>query len=97
MSQRISEKIKNQEPSEKQYNLSAFEFAFINELLVLLQFHTKQEQIMNNFLTYVAVERLGYRKIKPGHILKFDLDTIGDEENPQPVIRISEVPAPQNS
>ncbi len=61
-------------PSSKEFTLTAFETAFIKELQVLLQFHTARQQIISNFVTYIAMTRLGYGTVTEGYDLRFDLN-----------------------
>lgn len=77
MSKRINEKAKD---SGKQFELTDFEFAFLKELQILLQFHTGQVRILSNLLTLICVNRLGYGEVKENYDLEFQINLDKDDK-----------------
>ena len=78
MSQKISKQL---EKRPGKHELTEFEFAFLKELNILLQFHTAKDRIMSNLLTYIAKTRLGYTEIKEGYDLRFSFDLSGEDRD----------------
>lgn len=58
----------------KRYSLNDYESNYVRELGTLLQFHTHREQIINNFIMYVMINRLGYTKVKQNHHIALTVD-----------------------
>lgn len=77
-------------PQEGEYQLTEYEFRYLKDLNNALLLHTLRSQIISGFLTYVATQRLGYSKIKEGHMLQYELDTSNDDHT----LKVREVPAP---
>lgn len=71
----------------KQYSLNDYETNFIEELNTLLQFHIYKDRIISNYLTYIAVTRLGYTQHKEGTNLQYSIEA----ESKPFKIRIKEV------
>jgi hypothetical protein len=71
MSKKISALAK---PASKEFTLTQFETAYIKDLEVLLQYHVARQQIISNFVTYIAMTRLGYTTVTEGYDLRFDLN-----------------------
>ncbi len=91
MSSKIKDKLKDSVPESKEFTLTTFETAFIKEMDVLLQFHIGKQRIISNFITYIAVTRLGYSTVKEGYELRFDINLDRDPA----IVQLRQVKAEQ--
>jgi|ERR1035437_4008902 hypothetical protein len=77
MSKKISEKTKD---NGKEFLLTDYEFEFLKELRILLQFNTGQQRVISNLLTLICINRLGYGKLKQGYDLQFEINLDKDKK-----------------
>ena len=59
----------------KEFQLTDYETGFLKELHTLLQYHVHKDRIITAYLTYVAMVRLGYTKVKDGFDLQYGIET----------------------
>lgn len=59
----------------KQFTLNDYETGFLKELHAMLQYHIYRDRIMTAFMTYVAMTRFGYTKVKEGYDLQYGIET----------------------
>lgn len=72
----------------KEYTLTDYEFRYLKDMNNCLMFHTLRNQLISNFLTYVASTRLGYQSLPDDKALQYELDLRGEDHT----IKITEVP-----
>lgn len=89
MSDKIKNKLEDKKSNSKDHVLTEFDWAMIQEFSLLLQFHTKQTEMMGNLMTSIARSQFGYEKVKAGYNLIFN---IKDEEG-MGILTITEVKA----
>ena len=73
MSKKIKAAVSDMAPKKHKYELNDFEVNYIDELSKILAMNIYKDAVISSFLTYVAVTRFAYTKVRAGYHLKFDV------------------------